>query len=226
MKEYLPDCAKCSLKREERACQSEGGKGPAFCPTLNMTDSVERGRKPYKRPEIGEFARQASLQEAEGYMNRDVTPYLRYPVKPRLEETYEFATRMGYRRLGIAFCIGLRAEAAILSRILESRGFEVVSVVCKVGCVPKEEIGISDGEKVRPGTFEVMCNPVTQAEVLNDAATDLNIVLGLCVGHDSLFFMHSKAPVTVLAAKDRVLGHNPLAALYTSGSYYERLLKG
>jgi len=27
----------------------------------------------------------------------------------------------------------------------------------------------------------------------------------------------------VLAVKDRVLGHNPLAALYTSGTYYNRL---
>lgn len=46
-----------------------------------------------------------------------------------------------------------------------------------------------------------------------------------CVGHDSLFFMHSKVPATVLVAKDRVLGHNPVACLYTSHSYYRRLSK-
>ena len=33
--------------------------------------------------------------------------------------------------------------------------------------------------------------------------TELNIVIGLCVGHDSLFISHSKAPCTVLATKDR-----------------------
>jgi uncharacterized metal-binding protein len=51
----------------------------------------------------------------------------------------------------------------------------------------------------------------------------LDYLIGLCVGHDSLFFKHSDAPVTVLVAKDRVLGHNPVAALYTSHSYYRRL---
>jgi len=59
-----------------------------------------------------------------------------------------------------------------------------------------------------------MCNPIAQAQILNEQLTDFNIVVGLCVGHDSLFFKHSEAPVTVLVAKDRVLGHNPAAALY------------
>lgn len=39
-------------------------------------------------------------------------------------------------------------------------------------------------------------------------------VVGLCVGHDSLFIKFSEAPVTVLIAKDRVLAHNPVGALY------------
>jgi uncharacterized metal-binding protein len=30
--------------------------------------------------------------------------------------------------------------------------------------------------------------------------------------------------VTTLITKDRVTGHNPAAALYTSGFYYKRLL--
>jgi len=49
----------------------------------------------------------------------------------------------------------------------------------------------------------------------NDEQTEFNIVMGLCVGHDSLFLKYSNAPCTVLAAKDRLLGHNPLAAIYT-----------
>ena len=32
------------------------------------------------------------------------------------------------------------------------------------------------------------------------------------MGHDILFTKHSKAPVTTLAVKDRVLTHNPLGA--------------
>jgi hypothetical protein len=36
---------------------------------------------------------------------------------------------------------------------------------------------------------------------------------------------HARAYTTVLAAKDRVTGYNPLAAIYTLGSYSERFLK-
>ncbi|GHV11626.1 hypothetical protein AGMMS49938_02650 [Fibrobacterales bacterium] len=67
-----------------------------------------------------------------------------------------------------------------------------------------------------------MCNPVMQAELLNEQKTDLNIIMGLCVGHDMLFSGASKAPVTTLVVKDRVLCHNPVGALYTSTSIYSR----
>ena len=70
-----------------------------------------------------------------------------------------------------------------------------------------------------------MCNPIAQAELMNEANTELNVVLGLCVGHDSLFYKHSNAPVTTLVAKDRVLAHNPCAALYQADAYYKRLKK-
>ena len=70
-----------------------------------------------------------------------------------------------------------------------------------------------------------MCNPIHQAKRLNAEHTDLNIVMGLCVGHDSLFYKYSDALVTTLVTKDRVLGHNPVAALYTANSYYKRLLE-
>jgi uncharacterized metal-binding protein len=89
--------------------------------------------------------------------------------------------------------------------------------------VPKEEIGLSDDEKMFKGGHESMCNPIFQAMVANEKEVDFNVLLGLCVGHDSLFFKYAKAPSTVLAVKDRVTGHNPLAALYLSGSYYSWL---
>ena len=80
-------------------------------------------------------------------------------------------------------------------------------------------------QQPRIGEFEPMCNPIMQANLLNDAETDFNILVGLCVGHDSLFFKYSDAMTTVLVAKDRVLGHNPAAALYTTSTYYARLLR-
>ncbi len=125
----------------------------------------------------------------------------------------------------MAFCGGLAREALVLSDILEAHGFEVVTVTCKVGGVPKETIGVKNEEKIRIGAFEPMCNPITQAKILNRSKTDFNIMLGLCVGHDSLFLKYIKGLTTVFAVKDRVTGHNPLAAIYTHQSYYQRLMK-
>jgi len=82
---------------------------------------------------------------------------------------------------------------------------------------------VKDVQKVRPGQFEAMCNPIAQAEILNEAKTDLNILLGLCVGHDTLFMRYARAPVTVLAVKDRVLAHNPLGAIYAQDYYAEKI---
>ena len=137
----------------------------------------------------------------------------------RLEELLEFAKRMGFKRIGIAFCIGLFEEAKFAAKVFEHHGFEVFSVVCKVGAVDKAELGI---EKIRPGEREAACNPVGQAETLNEVGTDMNVVVGLCVGHDMLSQMHSKAPVTTLIVKDRVLAHNPAGAVYSN--YYRRKL--
>ena len=84
----------------------------------------------------------------------------------------------------------------------------------------KEAIGLSEEQKIRPNTSEPMCNPIFQADILNHEKVDFNIIMGLCVGHDYLVIKYLKAPVTVLAVKDRLMGHNPLAAVYNMGSYY------
>ena len=218
-----PECAKCGNK--DRVCRSPDGHGPPFCPTLNRKEIVEKANEEYTKPDILKFSHEASVQEGECYINRGVTPYVLHPTKPRVQETCEFAQKMGYKKLGVAFCGGLHEEALSLTRILEAQGFEVASVMCKAGGTPKEYIGIKDEEKIRVGGIESMCSPITQAMILNEEETDFNILLGLCVGHDSLFLKYSKAYCTVLVAKDRVLGHNPCAALYTSNSYYGRMLR-
>ena len=198
-----------------RACSAEPGtkKYPLFCPMPTEAAILSRAEEAYlSQDDLREFALAAARTESAGYCK-----------EPRVEETMNFARRIGARRLGIASCVGLIREARILQEILEANGFEVDSVCCKVGSIDKEKIGLMDEEKIRPGQYESLCNPVGQAMLLNEAGTELNIVVGLCVGHDSLFFRHSEAPVTVLVAKDRVTGHNPAAALYTSHSYYKRL---
>ena len=220
-KKNNPVCSICSIK--EKICLSESGKGPKNCPTISMSETIESALKRYDDPETVKFARAASIQEAECYFDRHSRPLKVIPIKTRVEEIAEFARRMEYQRLGLAFCGGVINEASLLTDILKNLGFEVISVVCKVGRIAKERIGLTAEEKILKDQFEVMCNPIGQAEILNQAATDFNIMMGLCVGHDALFLKHVTAYTTVFAAKDRVLGHNPMAALYLSKSYYRRL---
>ena len=223
MTQELAGCARCPFITKERLCQTENGKSPSFCPTKNYQAAVDGASEELKKPKILEFARQASIQEADGYANKDLGYEHVKPVKPRIQETIEFAHRMNYKRLGLVFCLGLRPEAKIVEKLLTSEDFEVVSALCKLGRTPKENIGIRDDQKINIGCFESMCNPIAQAFVINSENTEFNIVVGLCVGHDSLFLEYADAPCTVLAAKDRLLGHNPLAAIYTIDSYYRSL---
>jgi uncharacterized metal-binding protein len=161
---------------------------------------------------VRELALASARTEAAGYYRAT-----------RIEEIMDFGRRIGARKLGIAHCVGLMREARLAREIFIAGGFEVYTVCCKVGSIAKERIGLKDADKISPGQYEALCSPVGQAALLAKAGTQLNVVIGLCVGHDSLFFMHSQAPATVLVAKDRVLGHNPVASLYTSHSYYRRL---
>jgi uncharacterized metal-binding protein len=217
------NCAMCPFQRAEQLCRNENGKAPEDCATVLYPEQVEDACAALRADaELMRFARESSLQEAACYAPSPYDPDARRPVKPRIMEIIEFAQRMGYHRLGLAFCLGLRTEARELCRILESHGFEVVSVCCKVGRVDKNFLGIRDEEKIKPGP-ESMCNPVTQAKILNEEKCDFNLMLGLCVGHDSLFLKYLEGLVTVVAVKDRLLGHAPLNALYSN--YYAFLKK-
>jgi len=198
-------------------------KAPNFCPMKCMPEVIEKTLSIYDTPDIGEFARLASLQEGECY---ERLPDGLRTKNPRILELIEFSQKCGYKKLGLAFCLGLANEASILTQILENKGFEVIAVSCKVGAIPKERIGIKPEEKiVEPDRWESMCNPIAQAEILNAEGVDLAVMLGLCIGHDTLFIKYCRVPMTVIAVKDRVTGHNPLAALYLSNSpYYRRLM--
>lgn len=223
MSEAKANCARCAIEMAERLCKTETGRSPEGCPTGGGEDARRRSDAEYRRPEVREFARQASIQEGVGYGDKHLGYARVKPIKPRIQEVMEFAERMNYRRLGLAFCMGLRREAKIVEKLFSEHGFEMVSVVCKVGRAPKEEIDLAEEEKIEPGVFETMCNPIMQAMTVNDAMTDFNLMLGLCVGHDSLFLKYAQAPCTVLAVKDRVTGHNPLAAVYNLDSYWRSL---
>ena len=150
---------------------------------------------------------------------------LYYGKATRVEEIVLFAKRIGAQRIGVATCRGLIEEARIFVKVLRAKGLEPYTVACKVGSVDKREIGVAEEARLQKDAYEAMCNPVLQAQLLNAKKTELNVLVGLCVGHDSLFIKHSAAPVTTLIVKDRVLCHNPVAALYASNTYYKRLLE-
>ena len=207
-----PGCAYCpSTVRACRQGESQS-RGPGFCPSKVADDGLDDAWTRYADPDVRRIAQASALVESEGYCRWT-----------RVEEIAQFAHRLGYRKLGIATCISFVDLARTLSGILESHGFEVASVACKSGGIAKEAIGLRDDQKIRPGGHESMCNPIAQAELLNRAGCELNVVLGLCVGHDSLFFRHSRGLATTLVAKDRVLGHNPVAALQLADTYYQRV---
>lgn len=190
--------------------RGEEGKYPDFCLTTNVPEEVqERAMALLKEPENNRIAVSAAKVETEGYGKRT-----------RVEEVIQFARKIGAKKLGIATCAGLAEESRTLAKILRTNGFEVYGAVCKMGAQPKVSIGIP---KECEATGVNMCNPVLQALALNEAHTDLNLIMGLCVGHDSLFIKYSDALVTSVVTKDRVLGHNPCVALYQADKYYKRL---
>lgn len=200
-------CANCTIY----ACSQERPeKMPKNCP---MRDSrlMDWSLQAYGLPENREFYITASELEALGYCQW-----------PRLKETIELCKRMGYTKVGLAFCRGLRKEAKIVDGLLRQAGLEVISVICKTGGIDKEICGIPAEGKVNPGNFEPMCNPIAQAMLLNVQGTQFNIAMGLCVGHDSMFYKYSNALVTTLVAKDRVTGHNPAAAIYCADGYFKK----
>ncbi|MDR1740724.1 MAG: DUF1847 domain-containing protein [Synergistaceae bacterium] len=206
-------CATCSVGN----CAALRGEFPEFCLTVNAP--------PGKVEEvIGRYLR--SPKDKKMSLTAADIESRWYGRATRVEETLIFIKNMGYKKVGVATCFGLLRECNMFARVAKAKGVDVYGVACKVGAVDKTVIGLKEEQKIRPGTHESMCNPILQAELLNEAQTDLNVIIGLCVGHDSLFIKHSKAPVTYLIVKDRVLCHNPAAALYLSlpSGYYSRLL--
>lgn len=213
-KEAIPlQCSYCSVQ----ACKTHDlEKSPSFCPTRTEQKIITSALKLYnENPEIRKIALAATHVTS-------VTSKMKWT---RIEDTLEFAKTLGAKKVGIATCGGLIAESKTLTKIFEAKGFEVISVSCKCGSVSKEEIGVPAADRNSSGKFEAICNPIAQAKLLDHNKTDLNILLGLCVGHDALFLKQSKAPTTVLVAKDRVTLHNPAAPLYGVQSYYRRLLQ-
>ena len=191
-------CALCGIK----ACRDDLEKAPQDCPSLS--DEISEVKELYTSDENYKIAKISTLIST-------------LEDKTRIEETLEFVRQCGYAKIGLAFCNALAKETEMLDRIFNYHGYATESVMCKVGCLSKETVGLAR-------SAVPMCNPISQAQFLNERKTDLNVVIGLCIGHDSLFIKYSDAPVTVFAVKDKVLAHNPLGAVYLAeGTYKSKL---
>ena len=205
MQEKELSCVDCGTQN----CKFKDRTYPDFCLTVNLSaEDAQWAAVRYDEDRNHDVMVASAEVECEGYCQWT-----------RVQEIMEFARKIGAKRIGIANCIGLINEARIFARILRANGFEPYAVICKVEGRAKTSVGIPEEcERIGPA----MCNPILQARLLNQAHTDLNVVIGLCVCHDRLFYRYSEAYVTTLVTKDRVTGNNPAAALYTAGSYYKK----
>jgi len=168
---------------------------PDSCQAQKFQGVIESTKREYSKPQAAEIHLATAKVLKKGLY--DWT---------RVQQCIEFARELEVTKVGLAVCVGLIREGREFARFLSRAGFEVLSVGCMIGAVEAQETGIPD-EWVTPRG--ISCNPIAQAEIMNQEGTQLNFIYGLCIGHDTLFIMHSKAPVTCVVAKDTVTGNNP-----------------
>ena len=201
----------CSYCGRKRCFLGDLSQAPDFCPTTQRVELMDQSKEELRKEEN----RNTSQNVARTWKD--------YGKLTRIEETVLFARLQGYKKLGVAFCIGLSPEAELFTNFLLNERFQVATACCMCGGLSSDEVSLPEEDKIVPGHRQPLCNPIGQAAVLDNEGCEFNILMGLCVGDDSLFIKHSEAPVTVLAVKDRVLAHNPLGALYTSKHMYMRI---
>ena len=189
-------------------CRDDYPKGiPDYCMAKKFHDVLKQSSTKYAAPETIDIYKAASAVVTRGDYKWS-----------RIQEAIEFCKELRISKVGIASCVGLMQELSSVTELFTGAGFEVKSAACQVGRVSAEDRGIPELKDAQG----VYCNPIAQAEIFNAEITELIFIIGLCMGHDVLFNRYSEAPVSTLIIKDRVTGHNPVAALHSS--YYRRPL--
>jgi uncharacterized metal-binding protein len=172
---------------------------PEYCQANNYIEEIEKATKEYGKSNTISLYKAASMV---GEHNNGMTP--------RIEEALLLAKELKLKRVGFAACVSMGWELGELMKLFTKEGFDVFTAGCQIGGVSAESRGVPEVKDC----VRSLCNPIAQAEILNTEDTQLNYILGLCMGHDILFTEYSKAPVSTLIVKDRVTGNNPAVALY------------
>ncbi len=173
---------------------------PSYCQANHYVGEIKKANTVYAEPDVVDIYTAACVvgKKKDGY-------------RPRIEEALDFAKEMKFSKVGFAACVAFGKELEVIRRLFEQADIQVFSAGCQIGRSTATERGLPHLEAYPANST---CNPIAQAEVLNTAKTQLNFIIGLCMGHDILFTRASKAPVSTLIVKDRLLGNNPAAAVY------------
>lgn len=194
-----PTCYKCDCRRN--CSEGRPSKELENCPIKKSPDIQKEAISLY---EEDDFQRKSNIA---------ATIANRQGIRPRLRDIIEYAKIMGFKKLGIASCGAYQTETSKTAEILNRFDFEVSSVCCATGVDKAIDIELPKGLEIYPKmgyNFEyISCNPVAQALLLNKAKTDMNLIIGLCVGHDISFTQLSEAPVVTLFVKDRLARFDP-----------------
>ena len=193
--EKLSSC----LCAKQQCWRGKDLKIPGYCQANNYLEEIEKTKKEYAKPENNQIYDAACVVGA-----------VKDGFRPRVEEALHFSKQLNLTQIGFATCVAFKYEIEVLERLFTQEGFQVYCVSCQIGRVSAVDRDLPHLNEY----VNAACNPIAQARILNSAGTELNFIVGLCLGHDILFTQHSKAPVSTLIVKDRMTGNNPSAALY------------
>lgn len=128
---------------------------------------------------------------------------------PRLRHILEFCLASGIQKVGIGCCSLFLKEAHFVKHYLSVKDIQSIVVCCKIGGIQLKDIDINCDSV----SEYFLCNPVGQIQIFNSQNTELNLMMGLCIGHDIIFSEMSNAPVTTLFIKEHKSGHTPYSTL-------------
>ena len=207
MKDRNTDTDKGCTCQDNCAWYSPGQKIPQRCPALGNKKALTHAIDEYRRPNSIANRLYGGFSKLVGSGGSK---------RSRIEHIMEFSRAVGFQRIGIAACAFYLPQIYYLRSILEDHGFSCMGLSCKIGGLTFADIGIPNDSNW------ILCNPLAQAFILNDFQTELNITVGLCMGHDLIFQSYSNAPVTNYTVKEKISDDNPVATLKKAiaGEYF------